>query len=429
MCCTLFFLCVQIAEDQAVVANVKNMFFDFHQLMGRFDRISENMQLPVYSASSIMCPLVDNIISDLTVNHIKSEQSNEISSIRQPCHVASTTNQITQSNMAEISGEIHLEEMLKISTNYIGNDASVLTICSTEGSEGCVPLYQQLNSNTIDMENKFFEFPCAPEQFHHVNDNVGALGEFATNSLSSSDRILTTQSPFNKDADNFGTLFSFPKDCELHKALGPTKMGSHSTSSRDSPLLAEEDYNFSNLTSSGNFNCYTESAVLETSGPLLKDDNDHMLEFLLGGVDFSLDKNVSNSFSNIKSSTATLRPAFPKQQCQSESRALVVDDAEPQSCVTFSVMDRVRKAGGIASPSASSFQTMTSALTGEENQKKGRPHTHPRKGSKLSNDSKRRSKAADNQKARPRDRQLIQDRLKELRDLVPDGVKVRVCKG
>ncbi|KAL8094168.1 hypothetical protein AgCh_035874 [Apium graveolens] len=413
-----------IAEDQAVVANVKNIFFDFQQLVGRFGLISENMQLPVYSASSIMCPLVDNIMSDRTVNHIKSEHSNEISNIRQ-LHVASTTNLITQSKSEDISGEIHLEDMLKISTNYIGNDASVLTIYSTEGSEGCVPLYQQLNSNTTDVENRFFEFPSVPEQFHPFNGNMGALGEFATNSQSSSDRVFTTQSPFDKDADNFGTLFSFPKDCELHKALGPTKMGPHSISSRDSPILAEEDYNFSNLTSSGNFNSYTEPAVLETSGPLLKDDNDHMLEFVLGGVDFSLDKNISSSFSNIKSSTATLQPAFPKQQCQSES-TLVVNDAEPQSCVTFSVMDRVKKASGIASPSASSFQTMTSELTGEENQKKGRPRTHPRKGSKLSNDSKRRSKAAENQKARPRDRQLIQDRLKELRDLVPDGVKCSI---
>ncbi|KAK1396373.1 hypothetical protein POM88_006236 [Heracleum sosnowskyi] len=89
-------------------------------------------------------------------------------------------------------------------------------------------------------------------------------------------------------------------------------------------------------------------------------------------------------------------------------------------------MDRVRKASGVSSPSTSSFQSMTSALTGEDN-KKGRPHIHPRKGSKLSNDSKRRSKGADNdQKARPRDRQLIQDHLKELRDLVPDGVKCSI---
>ncbi|KAK1380784.1 hypothetical protein POM88_027528 [Heracleum sosnowskyi] len=93
------------------------------------------------------------------------------------------------------------------------------------------------------------------------------------------------------------------------------------------------------------------TSVLETSVPLLKDNNEHMLEFLLGGVDFCLDKNVSDSFSNIK---------------------------------------------------------------------------HIKRDSKLSNDSKRRSKGADNQKARPRDRQLIQDRLKELRDLVRDGVKCSI---
>ncbi|KAK1390173.1 hypothetical protein POM88_018351 [Heracleum sosnowskyi] len=85
-----FEFCVsQVAEDQAVVDNVKNMFFDFQELVGRFDLISENMHLPVYSASLMMCPLVDNIMSDLTMNRIKSEKSNEISSIKKPCHMCS----------------------------------------------------------------------------------------------------------------------------------------------------------------------------------------------------------------------------------------------------------------------------------------------------------------------------------------------------
>lgn len=418
-----------VAEDQAVLANVKNMFFAFQELVGRFDPISENMQLPVYSASSMMCTLLENVTSDLTMNAIKSEQSNEIFSIKQPCNMFSTTNQITQSNRAENSGEKYLEHVMKVSTNSIENVANILSKHSIEEPEGHVPLCL-LNCNTIDVENRFFKFPCVQEQFQPIslpnNDNVGALGEFATNLVSSSDRGVATHLPVDKDSDNLGTFFSFPKDCELHKALGSTTVGSHSKFSWDSPLLAEEEYNSPNLISSGNFTCYTEPTVWETSGPFMKDENEHLLELLLAGVDFSLDKNVSDSFSNIESSTTTLQSAFPKQQCQSERHTLFVDDAEPQSCVTSSVMDRVRKANGSSTPSASSFQSMMSALTGEENQKKGRHHTQPKKGSKLSNDSKRRSRAADNQKARPRDRQLIQDRLKELRDLVPDGVKCSI---
>lgn len=423
----LFFSCVQVAEDQAVVANIKNMFFAFQELVGNFNLVSEHMQLPFNSAPSIMCPMAKDVMPDRTMNGIKSEQPNEIFSISQPYHMFST-DQITQSNRAENSGGIYLEDVLKVSTSSIENDAKVLSIHSAEEHEGLVPLCQRFNSNMIDKENSFFNFPYSGEQFQSVNDNMGALGSFTTNTISSSDWVVGTKSPVYKDADNLDTFFSFPEDCELHKALGSTIMGSHSKFSRNSPLLAKEEYTFSNLISSGNFNGYTEPTVLETSGPIMKDDNEHLLEFLCAGVDFTLEKDVSDGFSNIKSSTTTLQSAFPKQQCQSERRPLVVDDAEQQSCVTSSVMDRVRKASGISSASAS-FRSMTSALIGEENQKKGRPHTHPRKGPKLSNDSKRRSKAADNQKARPRDRQLIQDRLKELRDLVPDGVKVGICQG
>ncbi|XP_063945771.1 transcription factor LHW isoform X2 [Daucus carota subsp. sativus] len=415
----------KVAEDQAVVANIKNMFFAFQELLGNFNLVSENMQLPFNSAPSIMCPMAKNVMSDRTMNGIKCEKPNEIFSISQPYHMFSM-DQITQSNRAENSGGIYLDDVLKVSTSSIENDAKVLSIHSAEEHEGLVPLCQRFNSNMIGNENSFFNFPHTGEQFQSVNDNMAALGSFTTNIVSCSDWVVGTKSPVYKDFDNLDTFFSFPEDCELHKALGSTTMGSHSKFSRNSPPLAEEEYNFSNLISSGNFNGYTEPAVLETRGPIMKDDNEHLLEFLCAGADFSLEKDVSDSFSNIKSSTTTLQSAFPKQQCQSERRPLVVDDTEQQSCVTSSVMDRVRKASGISSPSASSFQSMTSALIGEENQKKGRPHTHPRKGSKLSNDSKRRSKAVDNQKARPRDRQLIQDRLKELRDLVPDGVKCSI---
>ncbi|CAH1444421.1 unnamed protein product [Lactuca virosa] len=48
------------------------------------------------------------------------------------------------------------------------------------------------------------------------------------------------------------------------------------------------------------------------------------------------------------------------------------------------------------------------------------------RGEKPSIVNKRRGKPGAKQKARPRDRQLIQDRLKDLRELVPDGAKCSI---
>jgi hypothetical protein len=46
------------------------------------------------------------------------------------------------------------------------------------------------------------------------------------------------------------------------------------------------------------------------------------------------------------------------------------------------------------------------------------------KRSESAKNSKKRAKPGENCRPRPRDRQLIQDRIKELRELVPNGSKV-----
>ncbi|RVW33750.1 Transcription factor LHW [Vitis vinifera] len=65
-------------------------------------------------------------------------------------------------------------------------------------------------------------------------------------------------------------------------------------------------------------------------------------------------------------------------------------------------------------------------LADEEQQKKGYGCLQPRKGSKLSNANKKRASPGNNQRPRPRDRQMIQDRVKELRELVPNGAKCSI---
>ncbi|TYJ50883.1 hypothetical protein E1A91_A01G240000v1 [Gossypium mustelinum] len=66
-------------------------------------------------------------------------------------------------------------------------------------------------------------------------------------------------------------------------------------------------------------------------------------------------------------------------------------------------------------PTSSQPQTLESDYYGET-----------QKGPKQSSIKVRRAKPGDNPKARPRDRQLIRDRLKELRELVPNGAKYSI---
>ena len=74
-------------------------------------------------------------------------------------------------------------------------------------------------------------------------------------------------------------------------------------------------------------------------------------------------------------------------------------------------------------PSPSSFESLESAIIKDDQ----RPHCSYEllgKNAKTPKLTKGKEKPKNGGRSRPRDRQLIQDRLKELRMLVPDGEKV-----
>ncbi|XP_030924847.1 transcription factor bHLH155-like [Quercus lobata] len=86
-----------------------------------------------------------------------------------------------------------------------------------------------------------------------------------------------------------------------------------------------------------------------------------------------------------------------------------------------------RNRGAFNGSSASvSFNSIRSTLIDEVQQQKDSGCMQPRKGTKPSNVGKRRARAAENQRQRPRDRQMIQDRVKELRQLVPNSAKCSI---
>lgn len=190
-----------------------------------------------------------------------------------------------------------------------------------------------------------------------------------------------------------GPFLSFPKECELHKALGPAFMG-------------PADDSFQNLSIS------KSKSKSKTNGMVFYNEN---VESVLGNmnpcIQTSGESSLSNSFGQF--SSLTKRKNINENEnggFEGESSVFINDHLVP------GIFSRVTSHNDSCSPSAISYEGVGDVVKEEEEQKS--------RGAKPSIVNKRRGKPGSKQKARPRDRQLIQDRLKDLRELVPDGAKV-----
>ncbi|KAF5773751.1 putative transcription factor bHLH family [Helianthus annuus] len=165
--------------------------------------------------------------------------------------------------------------------------------------------------------------------------------------LHQSTDLINSEIPMNLQlVSDVGPSLNFPKECELHKALGPAFIADSSSSKTNETVF--------NITG------------FEQSGSL-----------------------ISNQ-------------------------------------LAVAPFTRVKNHNSSSSPSAITYEGVVEELTEEEGQQSNCDVLHQSKGSKASVASKRRVKSGAKQKARPRDRQLIQDRLKDLRELVPNGAKCSI---
>lgn len=178
---------------------------------------------------------------------------------------------------------------------------------------------------------------------------------------------LTNLVNSNAIESDVGSFLSFPKECELHKALGSAFMGKTDDSFQH---LSIDDSSFGQFTA------------------LTKRKNINEKDGFEGG-------------SSLLSNHIAVAPA---------------------------AFSRVKNHNDSSSPSGISYEGVVDELTKEEEkeQKSMSDVLHQNKGSKPVVASKRRGKPGAKQKPRPRDRQLIQDRLKDLRELVPDGAKCSI---
>ncbi|XP_023754083.1 transcription factor EMB1444 isoform X1 [Lactuca sativa] len=169
------------------------------------------------------------------------------------------------------------------------------------------------------------------------------------------------------ETNTMNTSFNFPAGCELYEALGPAFFNQN------------ENYNSQTVNEMPGIGMRNTDHLTPNSG------SEHLLEAVVA--------NVCQSDSEFSNSVKWVDPRFNDMQTSGSG------------CYSFDTY------GSSLGFSSASHSRCSEPL--EQSQE--RVHV-----------SKKRAKPGEGSRPRPRDRQLIQDRIKELRELVPNGAKCSI---
>lgn len=212
---------------------------------------------------------------------------------------------------------------------------------------------------------------------------------------------------------------NFPTECELQNVLAhafvdqsnqyiQTFTGSGQTTAAGS--ISNEDLIYN-----------VEPSSWELNGCFKEDDVENLLESIVTTACMDSDVNSFNaSYSTESFHTSSGIPFSASQINHMVQGALVGGKTEPWSSpISVSI------ASDMKSLTNSSLECSLGTVVEEQQQKKRSRSMHHAAESECSYAKMKRAKVSDRQQPRrPRDRQLIQDRLKELRELVPNSTKV-----
>ncbi|CAN4107182.1 unnamed protein product [Withania somnifera] len=231
---------------------------------------------------------------------------------------------------------------------------------------------------------------------------------------------------------NVSNSFGFPIECEQYEALGCTihnNLSGFSTNTASKSIYTA-DHMFNVEPSDG-----------ESNGWHLKETNaENLLEAIVSSAysfsdDYALHKMAGLESINMQSG----KPIPPCKRQNQSTESVLVGDAVTHSTRTSASAGADKYGSTRTSASAgadkydftnsshsASFDCVVSAFNEGQHQTKVFSSLSCHKESKISNTNKKRRRSGDGHKPRPRDRQLIQDRLKELRQLVPHGAKCSI---
>nr|QEA69195.1 MYC19 [Hevea brasiliensis] len=416
----------EVAEDVNMVANVKGRFNSLHSIGKNTAPSSLKKEFQDEQSSPLISSGIDclNAPSTTAFTSVKIKDLNHsiaVNSVEMDNSNQSTASRVLPLLNVENSFIPVGKNLLEALQYETENNIDVPSISLAEISTPSV----SMNASQLEMmESKLFELSCLMEELQahsdSNDDNVGMFGESFSGLMSSHPAGNIAGEPAGgktaNDMDNkvVSSFFRFPKDSELHKVLGPKQTNEKLW---DASPMVEDTCSTPSFTCSKDPSERTEPYCFARGG-----DTGYLLEAVVANV-YSGSDDTSNRSSSFKSSTSISGhfAASPKPQNRSKASTLVKDD----STLCRHLKSACIIGDEIADSSSSTLRSMMDAIFSTEQHDNESDGTQPRKGHKTTV-TKRRVKHGDNQRPRPRDRQLIQERVKELRELVPNSAKCSI---
>ncbi|XVF80937.1 hypothetical protein PTKIN_Ptkin15bG0115700 [Pterospermum kingtungense] len=214
---------------------------------------------------------------------------------------------------------------------------------------------------------------------------------------------LGNQNDFS-DLDPINTFLKFSAGCELYEALGPAFLGKSISA----------DWQARNTEAGANIGTLEG---MSSSQLTFEYGSENLLEAVVAnichsGSDIKRDRSFSMSAPSLLTTGNTAEPSS-QTKCTIDSAGYSINQSSLVEDNTHHYQNSSELCGAMSSkgfsstcPSNCSEQFKRSSEPVKNNKKRARPGENPR--------------------PRPRDRQLIQDRIKELRELVPNGAKCSI---
>ncbi|CAI9783282.1 unnamed protein product [Fraxinus pennsylvanica] len=420
-----------VAEDAAIGAYIKSEF-ETHKKIEACDGESPTL------LSTLMENLEEKMITDVYKINENEKAIMDASSID---HNLSTANQTMPVPEPYLSG-ISVKDVPYTLENVIESKLSSQSLGMIHAAEPGLSHQSHEDNKSVITESNIFNSLCLDENnrsFPYSDDfDVTMCGEYInemTDFYTEQGVTVPTISAYDCDnsiCESGGNILSFPRDCELHKALGPAVSGNPSQYPYELSILGDNVASNS-IPDDCHLTRRTRFSGMGNGFPVKENDIGKLLENVVANACSNTDDNSSDDSSSNKFNCASATKissgslATCKIPSQSKQVALVEEDQVSWSFATSVFTSKRKNTVDCLLPSASSIESTMSVLTHKQQQRrKGLGSMNPGKGVSLSSTKKRKVHAGDNRRPRPRDRQLIQDRIKELRELVPNGAKCSI---
>lgn len=427
-----------VAENMEIVTNLAEEFDAHYKFVESFlpgggshefllqSTLSETLNIP--SATTTNKVNEDDVAADIPIlKEHKLSAAFPMTSLIEVQHPFQLSGQHMQNILEDENGSIiskFVEHMPNVLENANGREIAMQHVDMINLVKHLAHEYSDDNRSGIT-ESSFGRSSCHTKDidaFSYSSCNVGGVGVSNEVDFYFDGDMLDPRSLGMDCSDtilgNVSNSFSCPTECELYEAFGSTI---HNLSGFSANIASKSIYTEDCMFNIG-------PSFGQSNGWNLKEDNtENLLEAVVASAccfsdDYSLHKVAGLESLNMSSGKPV--PSRKRQNQSAESDS--VGEAVTRSTLTSASAGVDKYASTNCPHSASSFDYVVSAFNEGHHQTKVFSSLSCHKESKISNTNKKRRRSGDSHKPRPRDRQLIQDRLKELRQLVPSGAKCSI---